>query len=482
MRWSIFALGFTLLFPMTVYAQTVQEKWQKFYQQNWQSSPLAISQQQLSQYSPDLLVDESRYPNFESFSWQDIELLASIKTDCSTKEYANKRLADAVEFELALCEGRTLHSDWFSTHTVLHPAGQSFADRYLQHIGNNKATNKNKATNQHKPIVDKTIRNYLSIVNLQHPLHETLQALSPQGREALLNGYRAWLEGDTLWLNGEQGWKQVTYHHWQFIADKMKITLKGDSCTIRYSNLCINERSYSQSSLVILSSVLIIFIVLIVIRSSYLKHRQRKEKRFILQLLTHELRTPITSLGLTVEMFRNDFDNLTESSQGAVWRLMSDYQRLSQLTENSNVYLGGDKSQQLLKQNASVEEWLHHVCDKHDISFELNQDIELVLPYYWLSICIENLIKNAKQHGKGDVLVSVEIADTLIIEVQDQGEFPSPIHLFLSRLKPKHNDKNMKIGLNIVEHLIKKVDGKLTILRHPTRCILEIPYEYHSTD
>lgn len=477
MRRSIFALCFTLLFPVTVLAKTVQDKWQNLYQQSWQSSPLTVSQQQLSQYSPDLLMDRSRYPDLESFNWQDIELLASIKTNCSLKGDYNKGLTDAIEFELALCEGRTLSSDWFSTHSVLHPAGQSFADRYLQYI-----TIENRATIKDKTVIVKAIKNYLSLSNPLHPLYKTLQDLSPQGREALLNGYRAWLEGDSLWLNGEQGWKQIPLNQWRPLTDEMKISLTGDRCTIRYSNLCINERSNSQSSLQILMSVLVILFVVFVIRNRYLKHKQSKEKRFILQLLTHELRTPIASLGLTVEMFRNEFDNLTESTQDAVWRLMSDYQRLSQLTENSNVYLGGDKSQQLLKQNASVEEWLHHVCDKHEISFELNQDIELVLPYYWLSICIENLIKNAKQHGKGEVSIKVEITDKLIIEVIDQGEFPSVFRLFLSRLKPRHNDKNMKIGLNIVEHLMKKVDGKLTILRHPTRCILEIPYEYHSTD
>jgi hypothetical protein len=40
----------------------------------------------------------------------------------------------------------------------------------------------------------------------------------------------------------------------------------------------------------------------------------------------------------------------------------------------------------------------------------------------------------------------------------------------------------MGIGLDIVKHLMKMANGKLIILRNPTRCILELPYEDHSAD
>lgn len=218
-------------------------------------------------------------------------------------------------------------------------------------------------------------------------------------------------------------------------------------------------------------------------RVLYLRTKQRKERQFVLQLLTHELRTPITSLGLTVEMFRNRYDEFPDETQNAVWRLISDYQRLSQLTENSKVYLSSDQSEPLLKQNASLEEWLYHVCEKHNISYQCEaREVELNLPYYWLTICLDNLIKNAKQHGK--VLVKVELGDKLTIEIQDEGRFPSPIQRLMSRVTPSETHKldNMGIGLTIVEHLMKQANGRLIILRNPTRCILEIAYEHPTAD
>ncbi|CFW11397.1 his Kinase A domain protein [Vibrio cholerae HC-46B1] len=58
-----------------------------------------------------------------------------------------------------------------------------------------------------------------------------------------------------------------------------------------------------------------------------------------MQLLTHELRTPITSLGFTVESLRSQFDELSPKAQESLWRLMADHQRLAQLSETSSHYL-----------------------------------------------------------------------------------------------------------------------------------------------
>lgn len=329
------------------------------------------------------------------------------------------------------------------------------------------------------------IRPFLSLTNPQHPLYNKLENLSAQGREALLNGYRAWQQDDVLWLSGEQGWKAIPLNVWQPTAERQEVSLTGETCTFRYSNVCLSEPSNDNLIMKTLIFTLLLTLLSGLGRVLYLRTKQRKERQFVLQLLTHELRTPITSLGLTVEMFRNRYDDFSDETQNAVWRLISDYQRLSQLTENSKVYLSSEQSEPLLKQNASLEEWLDHVCEKHNIEYQCDSsDAELNLPYYWLTICLDNLIKNAKQHGIGEVLVKVELADKLRIEVQDEGHFPSFLQRFVSRATPNinHRQDNMGIGLTIVEHLMKQANGRLIILRNPTRCILEIAYEHPTAD
>lgn len=154
---------------------------------------------------------------------------------------------------------------------------------------------------------------------------------------------------------------------------------------------------------------------------------------------------------------------------------MSDHQRLSQLTENSKIYLSTQRSQQLLKQTASLDDWLEHTCEKHALSYQLNQDRELTLPFYWLSICLDNLIKNAKQHGHGKIEIRATLTHKLVIEVTDQGDFPSAMAQFFTKFQGKTNHENMGIGLSIVEHLMKLMGGKLIVRRRPTRCMLELP-------
>ncbi|OEF94312.1 ATP-binding protein [Vibrio splendidus] len=466
-----FTLTLCLIFwlPTLANAQSLQDKWQTLYQLSWQSSPILVSQQELAQYPKVLLHESSRYPDFNQFSWDDIAALASIQDHCQAIENSNPSLHNAIEFELALCQQQALDSIWFAAHSKRHPAGGSFADRYLAVY----------------PDVSEQIRPFLSITNPQHPLYTKLESLTAQGREALLSGYRAWQQDDVLWLSGEQGWKAIPLNVWQPIAEQQEVSLTGETCTFRYSNVCLSEPSNDNLIMKTLIFTLLFTLLSGLGRVLYLRTKQRKERQFVLQLLTHELRTPITSLGLTVEMFRNRYDDFSDETQNAVWRLISDYQRLSQLTENSKVYLSSDQSEPLLKQNASLEEWLDHVCEKHNISYQCEaREVELNLPYYWLTICLDNLIKNAKQHGKGKVLVKVELGDKLTIEVQDEGHFPSFLQRFLSRATPSinHRQDNMGIGLTIVEHLMKQANGHLIILRNPTRCILEIAYEHPTAD
>ncbi|EKO3846987.1 DUF3404 domain-containing protein [Vibrio harveyi] len=461
-------LLFGSLLSCLAHGETLQNRWQELYQNTWQNTPYALTQNELSRYPPALLKSSALYPDFKTFTWHDLRLLNTAATHCQSIKSDNAKLNRAIEFELALCRGKQLKPDWFSSNDVMHPAGGGYADRYL------------KKYNNIEPQSLMAIAPFTTISNPINPLHRKLGSLSPQGRDALLNGYRAWLEADTLWLGNESGLKAVSASVWQPLAQKANLSLQGENCAFTYSNLCIAERNTSTISWQIVLTLLGGICLAFIARLSFLKHKQRREKRFILQLLTHELRTPITSLGLTVDIFRHQFDDMDETLQDTFWRLVSDYQRLSQLTENSKTYLSTSTSDKLLYQIASLEEWLTYCCEKNNVRYQLNQDKQLSLPYYWLTICLENLVKNAQQHGAGAITVHVQVSQTLTIEVQDEGQFPS----YWQRLFPSKaaHSNNMGIGLDIVKHLMKMANGKLIILRNPTRCILELPYEDHSAD
>ena len=208
MRPFSLAICFVLLLPCATQAQSVQEQWQQFYQQSWQSQPLSVTQSQLSDSPLEVLLESARYPDFRRFSWQDIEQLYQVAKTCQRPAKPPARLATAVEFELALCNNQPLSHHWFASHEPLHPAGGSYADRYLAHYPT--------------LVPGSALARYLTIGHKQHPLHAPLASLSSQGRDSLLNGYRAWLEGNTLWLSGEQGWKTIDAAHWQPLAKQFE--------------------------------------------------------------------------------------------------------------------------------------------------------------------------------------------------------------------------------------------------------------------
>ncbi|WP_083540781.1 DUF3404 domain-containing protein [Photobacterium sanguinicancri] len=458
-------------------AMNLQDKWQAFYQKNWRDNPVTLTQQELSQYPTELLLSTVQYPDFKHYTWQDIQQLSAIKSNCAVPKLIDDKLKTAVEFELMLCSKPPVDDDklditWFNNHSLRYPAGASYADRYFRQKGITK--------------ISAPFQTYLSADNPAHPLYSFFQSLSPKGRDALLSGYRAWLDGDTLWLSGKEGWKKITANIWQPLAKQLGIKIGASNCAFRYSNLCLSDQKPNSTLLKFTLLLLLFGMTILGLKSLRQRQQQNRDKRFILQLLTHELRTPIASLGLTVEMFRDEFDNLNQTAQQAVWRLLADHQRLAQLTETSKGYLSTDKNQQLIQQVAELEEWLTHVCDKHGISFQLDENHTLTLPFYWLSICLDNLINNAKQHGKGSIRIHVEMRPptqtifrkkkkTLRISVSDQGRFPSFIERWLIWLSPQKHPDNMGIGLSIVTRLMTQMGGRLIIERKPTSCILEMP-------
>ncbi|MCE7616141.1 DUF3404 domain-containing protein, partial [Vibrio fluvialis] len=115
MRPFSLAICFVLLLPCATQAQSVQEQWQQFYQQSWQSQPLSVTQSQLSDSPLEVLLESARYPDFRRFSWQDIKQLYQVAQTCQRPAKPPARLATAVEFELALCNKQPLSHHWFAS-------------------------------------------------------------------------------------------------------------------------------------------------------------------------------------------------------------------------------------------------------------------------------------------------------------------------------------------------------------------------------
>lgn len=85
---------------------------------------------------------------------------------------------------------------------------------------------------------------------------------------------------------------------------------------MKRGNICWDVEDHSQILRISMIILVIANILLVIGWAVYRWNSKREELRsrmLVLQILTHELRTPIASLSLTVEGFRREFEHLPES-------------------------------------------------------------------------------------------------------------------------------------------------------------------------
>ena len=199
----------------------------------------------------------------------------------------------------------------------------------------------------------------------------------------------------------------------------------------------------------------------------------------VLQILTHELRTPIASLSLTGEGFRREFEKLPESVYDEFRRLCEDSRRLRQLAEASKDYLQSDNKPLATDWVPSVQEWLEFKVEEEfcgDVEFVINEDIAAKLNVYWLGTCIDNLIRNAVKYGVAPVTLEVITSKQMLtVKVKDQGLLSNKDWRHLR--KPFVSKSGLGLGLTIVESMVGRMGGKMSLIGPPTTFILEIPCE-----
>ncbi len=259
-------------------------------------------------------------------------------------------------------------------------------------------------------------------------------------------------------------------------------------CLIKEGNLCWN---YSLSHLiekvgyskVSISLILIggILFGLFSIYSMFSKERKEDEKRkFALRILSHELRTPVSSILLKLENLTNNSANFSDDDQEKILKISSDAHRLRRLIEMSTNYLTSSQKEniKLRKELDSINGFLE------DFSFDypeieitvLEEDISLKVDEYWLQVCVKNLIENAKMHGKAPIKLNCKLEEKFVkISVSDAGEcsFNDLKHMTEDFVKG-NNSSGTGLGLNIVQKVLKNMNAKLSFSKNPTTFSISI--------
>lgn len=271
---------------------------------------------------------------------------------------------------------------------------------------------------------------------------------------------------------------------------------RGRSCFYRDGGLCWDYNikhifELANESTIVLFFGLII-IILVVVRMLLVKLKAQRledeQRRLALRVLTHEFRTPITSLTLLLEKMSKKYDLFDEDLEEVYLRFSSEVHRLRRLTETSRNYLKAKQSDKLLELNIEeidsvnsyVEDIITPFIDGHgeNVVFKpLEEDISLNQDTYWLGICMKNIVENAVTHGEFPVTISLKKdKNKLVFEVEDNGEcqFES-LGIMTQEFIKGNKSSGTGLGMNIVKKVCREMNVDLDLNLNPTIFRMSIP-------
>lgn len=270
----------------------------------------------------------------------------------------------------------------------------------------------------------------------------------------------------------------------KFVADK--------KCVIREGNLCwrynIGHLFGLASRTTLIFLVLSIISIFLVVWILFRKIRQQKEeeerKKFALQVLSHEFRTPVTNMILLNEQLMRDIRSLPEEVQNNLYDMAANIFRMQRLTEKSRSYLKmtHEKSSGEMELIDDIDFFVKELLEEYS---DREQEIEfqgagikrsIYSDPYLLSICIKNLVENAFNHGTAPFKVFIRFKKEHVeIGVQDSGDDE---HLDLKQLIQEFHkgsrSEGSGLGLNIVSNAIRNLNGELILKMRPTTFIIKL--------
>jgi len=262
-------------------------------------------------------------------------------------------------------------------------------------------------------------------------------------------------------------------------ASLFEISPSLKECSFSVGNICWKYRRLSflkqltnkSYTAFYLSLFILIIILIFVINKAKGEYLEQEKKKHAFRILTHELRTPISSLLLLIERLTKTSRNLTSEQQTDILELEKEIYRLKSLASKSSSILQSDKIKdfdfsytQTNNIGTYIQDWFNE-----DIKIkELDSHINVIIDLYWFKTCLFNIIENAKKYGVAPIYISIhEKNKHVFIHIVDQGKtnFKNLNQLLKS---PRMENKGLGLGLTIVKKTLKEMNIKLKFDAKPT--------------
>jgi two-component system phosphate regulon sensor histidine kinase PhoR len=198
--------------------------------------------------------------------------------------------------------------------------------------------------------------------------------------------------------------------------------------------------------------------------------------------ITHELKTPLSTLTLATKMLQNDeMIAVSPRSKGIVSTIERQNIRLQKLIDQVLNNSLGYQEIQLYKEIVPAQEYLNLIIDDFQLSFDskkikINKNInikeQICIDKFYFTTAILNVLENAVKYGKESVEINVSATFDVafVLSISDNGigipknEVPFLFDKFYRvGNKEVHNVKGLGLGLYYTNQIIKAHQGKIEI-------------------
>ena len=424
-------------------------------------------------------------PHYQNYDGDEIRLLFSVSQNClDFPKKTPEQLAKAWQWIRFLCLHTPLTKDFFRTAPYLFPSGQSFV-----RLAQSEKLDLSPFLQEDEVLKFQSLTEEIAATQFGNELK--LQQV-----EGLLAGEDVLMGTESVFLSDKSGrentrdktFLKISKTIWnnKMANEDFDFTDKlTGPCLRKTTNGCwtLNKRKNAlktktlQSVLVLTDALLIAVGFWFFIADRKRRSRQKESHKFTLQMLTHELRTPVTTLGLLIENSRENFDKLSAAQQINFLKMTAEISRLKNSMQMSYAYLQTDAvGSQRMKINFEMID-LNFFISEHLESNELGkvQFVPLASPLmikaerFWLSLCLNNLIKNAFDHGMPPVQLKLhETQGKAILSVTDQGEMKIDLKMLTKPFVKGAQSQGLGLGLSIISQIAIEMNARLEVDNHPT--------------
>lgn len=194
-------------------------------------------------------------------------------------------------------------------------------------------------------------------------------------------------------------------------------------------------------------------------RAEYIRHFARS--------VSHEFKTPLTSIRGTVELLQDHFDTMDDQKRASFLAILErDTERLNNLVERLHDLARADVERPT-RQLCDVSEVARKVCERHEVNtIEIEEGVRVPMTEEVFETILSNLISNALRHGARPVEVRLSASDGVTLEVVDHGEGISQanrVRVFDEFFTTAREQGGTGLGLPIVSALVEGHGGQIDL-------------------